>query len=202
MRIGIDFDNTMVCYDQLFWTLAREKGLIGESIERRKNAVRDDLRRRGLEPRWTALQGEAYGSRILEAVPFEGLAAGLTWLRQQGCSLFIVSHKTRVPVAGAEVDLHAAARSWLVQQGIWSPSTSGSLVQGAYFELTKLAKLQRIDQLGCDVFIDDLIELLTEPEFPAQVRRVLFDPHGEQTTLPPGIQQLKSWNDARVVCHE
>ena len=202
MRIGIDFDNTLVCYDQLFWKLAREKGLIDESIERRKNAVRDDLRRRGLEPRWTALQGEAYGGRILEALPFEGLFAGLTRLRQRGCSLFIVSHKTRFPVAGAEIDLHAAARSWLVQQGIWDPSNSGSLVQGVYFELTKLEKLQRIEQLGCDVFVDDLIELLMEPDFPTGVRRVLFDPHFEQTNLPPGIQQMKSWNDTRVVCHD
>ena len=54
----------------------------------------------------------------------------------------------------------------------------------AYFELTKQAKLQRIATLGCTHYIDDLPEILSEPEFPSNVVRLLFDPgndHGDNT---------------------
>jgi hypothetical protein len=45
-----------------------------------------------------------------------------------------------------------------------------------YLEPTLAAKLARVESLGCAVFVDDLPELLTEPTFPADVRKVLFDP--------------------------
>ncbi|HEY0980955.1 haloacid dehalogenase-like hydrolase [Schlesneria sp.] len=196
MRIGIDFDNTLVCYDQLFWKLASEQGLVDESVPPRKNAVRDHLRRRGLEERWTQLQGLAYGSRILEADPFPGMLAALKELHERGAELVLISHKTRTPIAGSPVDLHAAAQSWLLQKGLWNPNSEQSLFQDVYFELTKEEKLQRIAYAGCDWFIDDLIELLTEPRFPVGVQRVLFDPHTEQSQLPSGILRLKAWNDA------
>ena len=67
MRIGIDFDNTIVCYDEIFHRLAVERGLIGPDAPRGKSMVRDALRRSGREAEWTRLQGEAYGPRIGEA---------------------------------------------------------------------------------------------------------------------------------------
>src|SRR5262245_38498792 len=116
MRIGIDFDNTLVCYDQLFWALARERGAIDDAIPRRKEAVRDDLRRRGFEPLWTELQGVAYGSRILEAAPFPGAIEALAEFRRRGWRTFVISHKTQTPYAGPMYDLHAAAMQWLSAQ--------------------------------------------------------------------------------------
>ena len=47
MHIGIDFDNTIVCYDKVFHKVAIEKGLIPEDIPPSKNNVRDHLRRIG-----------------------------------------------------------------------------------------------------------------------------------------------------------
>jgi len=47
----------------------------------------------------------------------------------------------------------------------------------AFFELTKEAKLARIGATGCTHFIDDLPEFLAEASFPANSRRILFDPN-------------------------
>ena len=53
MRIGVDFDNTIVCYDRLFHRLARERGLIPETVPQTKGAVRDYLRSIDREDDWT-----------------------------------------------------------------------------------------------------------------------------------------------------
>ena len=45
-----------------------------------------------------------------------------------------------------------------------------------HLALTKQEKLDRIGELGCDVFVDDLPEFLGEPSFPRHPRRILFDP--------------------------
>ena len=53
MVIGVDFDNTIVCYDDLFHRIAVEQGLVPARLEPRKNEVRDFLRNAGQEAAWT-----------------------------------------------------------------------------------------------------------------------------------------------------
>ena len=196
MRIGIDFDNTLVCYDQLFWTLAHDVGVVDESVAHQKDAVRDHLRKQGLESVWTNLQGKAYGSRILEASPFPDVLGALAEFCRRGWEVCVISHKTRSPIAGEDYDLHAAAWNWLSTHGIidFLPRTSTHLP--AFFELTKREKLQRIADVGCDWFIDDLPELLTDSSFPQDVGRILFDPHQRNEPLPEGIRRFSTWRDA------
>jgi len=44
VRIGIDFDNTIVSYDTLFHRVALERGLIPISVPANKISVREYLR--------------------------------------------------------------------------------------------------------------------------------------------------------------
>ena len=61
--IGIDFDNTIVCYDGVFYETAVERKMIGcDSQCRSKEQVRDYLRGIGKEDQWTLLQGYVYGT--------------------------------------------------------------------------------------------------------------------------------------------
>lgn len=194
MRIGIDFDNTIVCYDQLFWTLARDRELIALSVPRRKDAVRDHLREHGLEPIWTKLQGEAYGPYILDAEPFPGVIQAFEEFRRWNWTVFVVSHKTHRPLVGEPHDLHAAARQWLVSSGLVDPQRSDLTLDHVYLEITKQHKLQRISELNCDLFIDDLPELLMDVEFPSSIQRVLFDPHRQFGPFP-GIKAFHEWSE-------
>jgi hypothetical protein len=171
--VGLDFDNTLVCYDAIFHRLAVERGAIPESLTPTKTAVRDYLRGVDREELWTELQGVAYGPRLLEAEPYPGALDFLKYCQESGIPWVVVSHKTRRPFVGEPHDLHAAAAGWLDHyvggMGITAPR---------YFELTKEAKMARIGELQCTHFVDDLPELLLHPDFPASVRRLLFDPHG------------------------
>jgi len=177
MIVGIDFDNTIVCYDGLFHEAALARRIIPRETPPAKEAVRDFLRAAGREEAWTELQGLVYGLEIERAKPFDGAAEFLQRCRRERVTVNIISHRARLPYAGPAIDMHDAARGWLDSQG-WFAGDSPGLDRGrVYFEETKADKLARIAVADCDVFIDDLPELLAEPEFPPGVERVLFDPH-------------------------
>ena len=193
--IGIDFDNTIVCYDDVFQAIAVEQGLVPPHAATSKTAIRDHLRSVGQEDRWTELQGTIYGPRMMDAPPFPGVVEFFAACRAAGMPVAIVSHRTRFPYLGERHDLHAAARDWLARHGFHDPAGIGLPVERVFFEETKEAKLARIAEVGCTHFIDDLPELLAHPLFPATVRRILFDPHG-QHGLPPDLDLLSSWHAA------
>ena len=76
LLIGVDFDNTIVCYDTLFHKIALEQNLIPADLPQTKTHVRDFLRQEGKEDLWTEMQGYVYGKRMIEdAPPFEGVKA-------------------------------------------------------------------------------------------------------------------------------
>lgn len=190
-RLGLDFDNTLVCYDPVFHRAALEAGLIPPTVARHKNAVRDHLRAAGQEAAWTALQGEVYGPRLAQALPFAGLEDFLEAARRAGWALSIVSHKTRHPFAGPRWDLHQAARQWIHRHlEEWVQSDN------VFLEPTKEEKLHRIATLVCDAFVDDLPEILLAPAFPAATRAWLFDPsaHFDEHAR---YQRVASWDALR-----
>lgn len=196
--IGIDFDNTIVCYDDVFGRVAVEQGLVPPEAATSKTAIRDHLRSLGQEDRWTELQGTIYGPRMMDARPFPGVVEFFAACRAAGIPVAIVSHRTRFPYLGERHDLHAAARDWLARHGFHDPAGIGLPVERVFFEETKEAKLARIAEVGCTHFIDDLPELLAHPLFPADVRRILFDPHGQHAS-PAGIDIAPSWPHLRNV---
>lgn len=179
--IGIDFDNTIVCYDALFHTLAREQGLIDAGLPVSKGAVRDALRAQGREETWIAMQGEVYGGRILEADMFAGVKDFFISCRAQGYALYIVSHKTRHPFRGPQYDLHQAALDWLRHKAFIDAAEALLPAEHVHLELSKADKHARIAALGCAYFIDDLPEFLLDAGFPASSERLLFDPAGSYT---------------------
>ncbi len=175
-RIGVDLDNTLVCYDELFHALARELQLIPAELPATKLAVRDHLRRAGAEAQWTALQGTAYGAQMRRATAFPGALAVLRAAQRQGIHVVIVSHRTIQPYAGEPYDLHRAAREWLRLAGFHDPDGAGIDPSDVFLEESQESKCRRIAALACEVFIDDLPEVFAHAAFPHEARRILFDP--------------------------
>ncbi len=178
MIIGVDFDNTIVCYDGLFHKLAVQQGLIPSGIAPAKNAVRDHLRQIGQEDRWTELQGYIYGPGMSQAQLYPGVLEFFDRCRREGVEVFIISHRTRHPFRGEQYDLHEAARVFLAAHGFDDPARIGLPLDHICFHETKAEKIARINATGCTHFIDDLPEVLSAPELNENVVRVLFDPNG------------------------
>ncbi|MGC3996955.1 MAG: hypothetical protein QM767_05265 [Anaeromyxobacter sp.] len=130
LRLGVDFDNTLICYDGVFHRIAVERGLVPAAVPASKEAVRDHLRTAGREDDWTELQGLVYGARIGEARPFEDALRILAGLVRDGVPVRIISHKTRWPFRGPRADLHAAALGWLQAHGLLESGRGGAAPGG------------------------------------------------------------------------
>lgn len=192
MIVGVDFDNTLVCYDDLFRAAAVARGLMPADGPADKTGVREWFVQRGREDDFTLLQGEVYGPALGTAPPYSGALACLTRLKAAGETVYIVSHKTPTPALGPPYNLRLAAWEWLDANGFLTPGPiAGSDV---FFEDTMEAKAARIASLNCTHFIDDMERFLLRPDFPAKTRRLRFNPAGNPTAA--GLEGISSWHDA------
>jgi len=194
--LGFDFDNTLICYDELFHKVALDSGLISTNVLRHKNAVRDSMCGRGLEDEWTRLQGYVYGKRIMEADPYPWMLGTIKKLADKNVPMCIVSHKTRTPYLGESYNLHFAARAWLQKQGFLDTKGFSWSDDQVFFELTKQEKIARIIELGCTHFVDDLPEILDM--LPPHVEKILFAPSQEVQSLP-SWKRMTSWQELPAI---
>jgi hypothetical protein len=192
--IGIDLDNTLVCYDELFHAAAREEGLIQSTTPKSKENIRDAIRLLpDGESKWTRLQAIVYGPRMSGAVAFAGCEQFLRHCAQRGTKTVVVSHKTPfAPLDGRQVDLRQAALDWIESKNFFSPNRCGLSREKVFFKTTRAEKVETIRALGCTHFIDDLAEVFAEPNFPAGVSKLLFTPHGANAAAAD-VQVFKSW---------
>jgi hypothetical protein len=187
MRIGLDFDNTIIRYDDVFREAAVGRGLVSTDFSGTKQQVRDSIRLLpDGEMRWQALQGFVYGKGIKSATMFAGLADFLRRARAHGDTIVIVSHKTEFGHFDPDrVSLRRAAMQWMEGQGFFNEQGFSLLPNNVHFASTRSEKLNCIGDLACDVFIDDLEEVLADVEFPSFVRRILFSEHAENADNLP-----------------
>ena len=176
MRVGIDFDNTIITYDEAFLSMARKRHLVHEEFFGRKQAIRDSIR---LLPNgelsWQQLQGQIYGKGIVGARMFEGVDSFLRHCRRKNVPVVIVSHKTEFGHHDLDrINLRDAARDWMTAHGFFRQDAYAIPEENLYFEGTREDKLKRIAGLDCTHFIDDLEEVLSDPNFPPGIERILF----------------------------
>ena len=192
MKIGIDFDNTLVNYESAFATVGKEAGFLPGEFSGGKEQVKDWLlKQRPDGYLWEKLQGIVYGRRIDVAKPFDGALAVLQACRRSGAiQLFIVSHKTVLAHHDpSATNLRTAALEWMTKQDLFADKY-GVNKANVYFEGTRDEKVRRIKLLGLDVFIDDLAEVLTHPDMPSSCRKILF----RGVDVGP-YERAATWND-------
>ena len=194
MRIGLDFDNTLAGYDELFRAAAAAAGLAEAAAAPTKKAVRD-LARASAEGdvAWQRLQALVYGRLMPQAALIDGVAPFLAECRRRGWRLFVVSHKTETaPYDPDRVNLRDAARGWMTARGFFDPAGFGLDPADVTFCATRAEKIARIRDLDVRAFVDDLEEVFTEPDFPQGPERYLYHP---ARPLPDGpFRAFADWN--------
>ncbi len=202
--IGIDFDNTIACYDDLLYRLAVERALIPPDFRGGKKAIRDYVRTLpdgDLE--WQRLQAILYGPAIDEARPFDGVMPFLCHCRMRGVRVHIVSHKTTCSnLLGSGVNFREAATRWMSDRGFFDPDHAGLTCDQVWYEATREDKVSRIRSLGCTDFIDDLEETFLEETFPPDVNKVLFNP-GANPVQARDVRSCSHWSQIQdVIFHD
>lgn len=198
--IGIDFDNTLAIYDDLFLRLAIERGFIEPDAQKNKKDVRDTLRSLpNGEIEWQKLQGVIYGPRMGEAQINPDVSDFIRLCRTQRAQLHIVSHKTEFANHDeTQTNLRDAAMHWMNAHNFFEPSGFGFSQEDVNFVSTRREKSMSIQQLGCTHFVDDLEEVFQEPSFPPKVQKILFAKRTPDSDLPD-VFIAETWDQVGAV---
>lgn len=178
MIIGLDFDNTLVTYDEVMYDTALDRGLIASGTPKNKKDIRDQIRLSSDgEDAWTKLQAEVYGPRMAEAQLVPGVLEFFDLCRQKQIVTYIISHKTEyAKFDETGTNLREAALAWMRQHGFFDPAKINLKADDVYFGGSRSEKIQHIIDLGCTHFIDDLEEVFLDNAFPLTVEKILFSP--------------------------
>ncbi|CAE19696.1 conserved hypothetical protein [Prochlorococcus marinus subsp. pastoris str. CCMP1986] len=198
-KLGLDFDNTLIDYDEVFYKLALEKNLIPQSINKDKKSVRKFFIDNNIEDEFIKLQGEVYGLKVLEAKQSFGMFEALKSLKNDNFELIIVSHKTKYPYSGKKYDLHKAASNWLEVNKFYDEDGLAMKRENVYFEVTKEDKISRIEELDISFYIDDLQSIL-EMIRPS-IKRILYNPKFKEK-IDKDFYLLENWKDLKYLIEE
>ncbi len=192
--VGVDFDNTLVSYDEIIHEVAVQRGLVPPEVDKSKAQIRCHVRQLpGGEIQWQRLQAEVYGPRLPQATLIDGVQSFFEACKQLGCGIYIVSHKTDYArYDETSTNLRTAAMAWMTEHEFFEVNGLGLPPGNVYFEATRQDKIERIGELGCSHFVDDLEETFLEPSFPADVEKILYVSDGTTSSLC-GVSFTGTW---------
>lgn len=196
LRIGIDFDNTIACYDRSFLEVAVMMGLVTNAVTSSKvNIKAQVMSRPDGDLDWQRLQGQVYGKHMLRAEMFPGFLEFLYLSKLRGHKVFIVSHKSEFGHFDEDrFPLRDQALLWLQTNKIFDENDLGLSRENVFFESTREDKVRRIRDLACTHFIDDLREVFEEPHFPGNAQKILFCPNPDGPDHPSALT-VASWRE-------
>ena len=181
LRIGLDFDNTLIDYSdvfaKVFVTESARRDITPSELPTGKQAVKQAAIKLAGETFWMSIQGLAYGRGIIDGKLSSGVADFLHTARKDHADLYIASHKTEYGhFDNSKTNLRTAARDWMEDQGFFDPDGFDLHPSWLFFEGTLSKKINRIGALNLDYFIDDLKKVLKSPDFPKYTRGIWFQP--------------------------
>ena len=174
LTIGVDFDNTLVCYDKSVLALAKRNFSVSERFKS-KSEVKSYITDFYGNFAWTKFQGELYGPGMEYAEPYENAVDTISELSSLGVKILILSHRSKHPYAGKKYDLHKYAKNWITKNLKFENQNTVKETSAFFFE-DKAEKIQAIKDNACDFFLDDLIEIISSKDFPSETTGILFDP--------------------------
>ena len=194
MLIGIDFDNTIAGYDQVFPSAAVAEGLLKKNEATSKHQVRELLRKQPSgEQNWMRLQGQVYGKLMAQAEMIEGVEQFLLHCKAASIPVCVVSHKTEFGHFDTDkVNLRDAAVSWMVSKGFFETGRFGITQDNVYFRSTREEKVACIAKLRCTHFIDDLDEVFAETGFPNTTIKYLLSADSTENR-DDGLKPYRTW---------
>lgn len=175
-RIGIDLDNTLIDYSDAARYLAWEENIADVASLSELRA----LYRESDNQKWQYFQARLYTDGLEYATPAIDSMAFMAEARELGAQLSIVSHKTlATPAKFGARDLRKPALDWLRRVKIIPEFITEDQV---FFCTSQKDKIKKVSDLKLDWFIDDLREVLDNPDFPAHTVRWLYAPGSEGGT--------------------
>ena len=190
MRIGFDFDNTIVDYTPVFTKIANDLGLKYENNP--KNSIKYYFENELDNPSsWKEVQLQVYCELINSIKPSDKLSDLIKWLIDYNHDFFIVSHKTQTIKSGnSKTNLREPANKWIENN---LPLFKKERI---FFESSALAKVRKINSLRLDYFVDDLLTILKHHQFPKETKKILFN---STTNKDKKFYKASSWDEVKKI---
>jgi len=194
MKIGIDLDNTIINYEDVFPMLAEHQGITNIRYPPSKNSIKSQLLEESDgEGRWRRLQGQVYGAGVPFASLYPGIYRFLWRCKARGIEVHVLSHKTKFGHDDPErIPLRREAIRFLQENKLFS-ETPDSLIADVYFFDSQSDKVNAIKESCFSWFIDDLVQVLTDSRVPDCTKPILFCPQGSNAI--EYSRTARSWSE-------
>jgi hypothetical protein len=185
-RLGFDLDNTLIDY-----SISVQKFCEQNSLKEFRNMI--DLRKFLRETdqsgnKWQLAQEWLYTDGLTYAQTAPGAITLCNYLALNGFQMFIVSHKTIfTPLAFGNKPLREFATNWIKASKL---AVYFSENENIYYEASREQKIERIIKLDLAFFVDDLIEVFLEPNYPKMVKSFLISESESNLTWVKNILSL------------
>ena len=187
-RFGFDLDNTLIDYSN-----SVEEYCHANSLEECKtiDCLRALLRASDASGhRWQEAQGWLYTDGLAFARPGFGAVGLCEYLKRNGFELQIVSHKTEhTPDFCGGKPLREIASRWIAEGELSVYFPDSKMI---HYEPTRELKIERIQSLELDYFVDDLEEVFQEPGYPKEVTSFLLKGMGHQIPWVHNVPSLSA----------
>jgi len=194
MIIGIDLDNTIINYESLFCYAAEKEGWNTQGVKTKVEIKEQLILEDGDDLRWQFLQKEVYSYYLNKAVAYEGVFDFIKKSISLGDEVYIISHKTQFSNLDGKTNLIQPAISWLEKNDFLGEKGLLKSEQ-VFFCETREEKVKKIALIGCDLFVDDLLPVLLDSQFPKETLKVLFS----GTEKSNEAVQVDAWEDLCMI---
>lgn len=183
--IGLDLDNTLIDYSKSIEIYSTK--YLGTSYSN-VIQIRNALKNQSLGIEWQRAQSWMYTEGLFYAHLAEGAVELLDKSFERSEAVHIISHKTtNTPEKFGYLDLRTPAKAWIER----NLEPYGIDLSYVHFESSRAGKIERIKELKITHFVDDLIEVLTDREFPKTVKKYLYSPFEESINSDTDLIVIK-----------
>lgn len=187
-KFGFDLDNTLIDYSNAVQKYCSNEGLNEcKTLDSLRVLLRESDNTGRL---WQLAQGWLYTDGLSYARPGQGALELCEFLRKSDFELSIVSHKTTyTPDFCGQKPLREIATKWIMDGDLANFFRGNKSI---YYESTRGLKVERIQKLNFNYFVDDLVEVFQEPGYPQDVRSFLLSGTGSELTWVQNVLSLNA----------
>ena len=192
-KIGLDLDNTVIDYSEAYKYVS-DLMKLNIPIKTRseiKNFFNDSVEG---DLGWQKFQSILYTDAINYAQVSNGLYNFLEYCYLNEINLYIISHKTKkTSIRYNDLDLRKLALKWLKDNNIVPKYIK---LKNVIFKDSQKEKIQAINDLKINVFVDDLPEIINSNELNKETIGILFSNERNNNSLSSFnelIEKVKSW---------
>jgi hypothetical protein len=173
-RIAFDLDNTVLDYGPALEQIRKDREELKAIRSTNKSELKSQVIDAFGEDYWTELQGHLYTNYVRFTKIDSEFIKLLRHLRNLSWQSSIISHKAKLPFMGPQLNMRACALERLDVVGI-----PDLLTEGIHFFDTKIEKVEYINKIKPNIYVDDLTEILDL--LSSDIRSLLF-----ATSTPTG----------------